>query len=64
MDAYRFDPRPCRLIGPRCPAQADHLLLRLGEPVRKTLIHGLGLDRRGRWRAPRGAPRQVSPVYA
>ena len=38
MSAYRFDARPCRVIGNfGCPKQARLQLFRLGEPVRETL---------------------------
>ena len=39
MGAYRFDARPCRVIGNfGCPKQARLRLFRLGEPVRETLL--------------------------
>lgn len=38
MNAYRFDARPCRIIGNfGCPKQARLRLFRLGEPIRETL---------------------------
>ena len=38
MSAYRFNARPCRVIGNLdCPKQARLQLFRLGEPVRETL---------------------------
>lgn len=38
MSAYRFDARPCRIIGNfGCPKQARTRLFRLGEPLRETL---------------------------
>lgn len=39
MSAYRFDARPCRVIGNMgCPKQARLRLFRLGEPLRETLM--------------------------
>lgn len=39
MSAYRFDARPCRVIGNMgCPKQARLWLFRLGEPLRETLM--------------------------
>ncbi len=39
MSAYRFDARPCRIIGNMgCPKQARLRLFRLGEPLRDTLL--------------------------
>ncbi|HKY79987.1 MAG TPA: hypothetical protein VJM09_00770 [Sphingobium sp.] len=38
MSAFRFDARPCRIIGNLgCPKQARLRLFRLGEPLRETL---------------------------
>ncbi|HWV13432.1 MAG TPA: hypothetical protein VN110_09075 [Sphingobium sp.] len=43
MSAYRFDARPCRIIGNMgCPKQARLRLFRLGEPLRETLIRSFG----------------------
>jgi hypothetical protein len=40
MNAYRFDARPCRVIGNMgCPKQARLRLFRLGEPLRETLMN-------------------------
>jgi len=42
MSAYRFDARPCRVIGNMgCPKQARLRLFRLGEPLRETLMRSL-----------------------
>ena len=39
MSAYRFDSRPCRIIGNMgCPKQARLRLFKLGEPLRETLM--------------------------
>lgn len=39
MSAYRFDARPCRVIGNfGCPKQARLRIFRLGEPLRDTLL--------------------------
>ncbi len=39
MSAYRFDARPCRVIGNMgCPKQARLKLFRLGEPLLDTLV--------------------------
>ena len=39
MSAYRFDARPCRIIGNMgCPRRARLKLFRLGEPLRDTLL--------------------------
>lgn len=39
MSAYRFDARPCRVIGNMgCPKHARLRLFRLGEPLRETLL--------------------------
>lgn len=39
MSAYRFDARPCRVIGNfGCPKQARLRLFRLGEPIGETLL--------------------------
>ena len=38
MSAYRFEARPCRIIGNMgCPKQARLRIFRLGEPLRETL---------------------------
>lgn len=43
MSAYRFDARPCRVIGNMgCPKQARLKLFRLGEPLRETLLRTFG----------------------
>ena len=43
MSAYRFDARPCRVIGNMgCPKQARLKLFRLGEPLRETLLRSFG----------------------
>ncbi|MCK0530207.1 MULTISPECIES: hypothetical protein [Sphingomonadales] len=43
MSAYRFDARPCRIIGNMgCPKQARLRLFRLGEPLRDTLMRSFG----------------------
>ncbi|WP_150290489.1 hypothetical protein [Sphingobium estronivorans] len=45
MNAYRFDARPCRVIGNlNCPKRANRQIFRLGEPVEKTLARSFGLD--------------------
>lgn len=42
MSAYRFDARPCRVIGNMgCPKRARLRLFRLGEPLRETLLKSL-----------------------
>jgi hypothetical protein len=42
MTAYRFDARPCRVIGNMdCPKQARLRLFRLGEPLGETLMRSL-----------------------
>ncbi|WP_449474199.1 hypothetical protein [Sphingobium chungangianum] len=39
MSAYRFDARPCRIIGNMgCPKQARLRVFKLGEPLRETLM--------------------------
>ena len=39
LSAYRFDARPCRIIGNMgCPKQARLRLFKLGEPLRETLM--------------------------
>ena len=39
MSAYRFDARPCRVIGNMgCPKRARIKLFRLGEPLGETLL--------------------------
>lgn len=39
MSAYRFDARPCRVIGNMgCPKRPRIRLFRLGEPLRETLL--------------------------
>lgn len=44
MGAYRFDARPCRIIGNMgCPKQARLRLFRLGEPLRETLMRSFTL---------------------
>ncbi|MFK4792716.1 hypothetical protein [Sphingobium sp. ZW T5_29] len=43
MAAYRFDARPCRIIGNMgCPKQARIKLFRLGEPLHETLWRSFG----------------------
>lgn len=43
MSAYRFDARPCRVIGNMgCPKRARLKLFRLGEPLRETLLKSFG----------------------
>ena len=43
MNAYRFDARPCRVIGNMgCPKQARLKLFRLGEPLHETLWRSFG----------------------
>ena len=43
MNAYRFDARPCRVIGNMgCPKQARIKLFRLGEPLGETLLRSFG----------------------
>lgn len=45
MNAYRFDARPCRIIGNmNCPKRANRRIFRLGEPIEKTLARSFGLD--------------------
>lgn len=45
MNAYRFDARPCRVIGNLdCPKRANRQLFRLGEPVEETIRRSFGLD--------------------
>lgn len=44
MNAYRFDARPCRIIGNMCPKRANRQLFRLGEPIAQTLTRSFGLD--------------------
>ena len=45
MNAYRFDARPCRIIGNMdCPKRARRQIFRLGEPIQRTLARSLGLD--------------------
>ena len=44
MNAYRFNARPCRVIGNfGCPKQARLRLFRLGEPLRDTLARSFSL---------------------
>ncbi|BAV64754.1 hypothetical protein [Sphingobium cloacae] len=44
MSAYRFDARPCRIIGNLdCPKRANRTLLRLGQPVEDSLLQAFGL---------------------
>ena len=43
MRAFRFDPRPCRVVGNvDCPKQARLKLFRLGEPLRDTWARSFG----------------------
>ena len=43
MRAFRFDPRPCRVVGNLdCPKQARLQLFRLGEPLRDTWARSFG----------------------
>lgn len=44
MTAYRFDARPCRIVGAQCVKRADRQLFRLGEPVGQTLMRSFGID--------------------
>lgn len=44
-DAFRFNPRPCRLIGNLdCPRRSHRQIFRLGEPIGQTLARSFGLD--------------------
>lgn len=44
MNAYRFDARPCRIIGNLdCPKRANRQLFRLGEPIAETIGRSFGL---------------------
>lgn len=44
-DAFRFNARPCRLIGNLdCPRRAQRQIIRLGEPIARTLTRSFGLD--------------------
>lgn len=44
MNAYRFDARPCRLVGNLdCPKRANRQLFRLGEPIAETIKRSFGL---------------------
>ncbi|KKW92382.1 MULTISPECIES: hypothetical protein [Sphingobium] len=45
MNAYRFDARPCRIIGNLdCPKRANRQIFRLGEPIERTLARSFGAD--------------------
>ncbi|WP_022681985.1 hypothetical protein [Sphingobium bisphenolivorans] len=44
MSAYRFDARPCRIVGAQCMKRANRQLFRLGEPITQTLLRSFGLD--------------------
>ncbi|WP_176597519.1 MULTISPECIES: hypothetical protein [Sphingobium] len=45
MAAYRFDARPCRIVGNMdCPKRAHRRIFRLGEPIGQTLARSFGLD--------------------
>ncbi|GAY19682.1 MULTISPECIES: hypothetical protein [Sphingobium] len=45
MSAYRFDARPCRIVGNMgCPKRANRQIFRLGEPIGQTLARSFGLD--------------------
>jgi hypothetical protein len=45
MNAYRFDARPCRVIGNmNCPKRANRQIFRLGERIDQTLARRFGLD--------------------
>lgn len=44
MNAYRFDARPCRIIGSFCQKRANRQIFRLGEPIGETLTRSFGLD--------------------
>ncbi len=44
MDAYRYDARPCRIVGNMdCPKRARRQIFRLGEPLRDTLARSFHL---------------------
>lgn len=44
MNAYRFDARPCRLVGNLdCPKRANRQLFRLGEPIAETIKRSFGI---------------------
>lgn len=44
MDAYRYNARPCRIVGNMdCPKRARRQIFRLGEPLRDTLTRSFGL---------------------
>ena len=48
MTAYRFDARPCRIVGNMdCPKRAHRRIFQLGEPIGQTLARSFGLDQRG-----------------
>lgn len=43
-DAFRFNARPCRLIGHLdCPRRGQRQIFRLGEPIGRTLTRSFGL---------------------
>ena len=45
MTAYRFDARPCRIVGNMdCPKRARRRIFQLGQPIGQTLAHSFGLD--------------------
>ncbi|WP_375197956.1 hypothetical protein [Sphingobium sp.] len=45
MNAYRFDARPCCVIGNmNCPKRANRQIFRLGEPIEQTLARSFGLN--------------------
>jgi hypothetical protein len=45
MDAFRFDARPCRLIGNMgCTKRARTTIFQMGEPITATLRRSFGVD--------------------